>query len=148
MRIRLVVWAALALEVIGFGIDAVFHGAVDPHFEGTSRSEMLRHLQTVHLVFFLGVAALALSTAAAFATAVGERRGVGLAALALAGALIQVWGQSWDVYAHMRLSHGPPIAWAMIVAGPILTAAAMLLARPRPPRVRDAGPDFPARRRY
>jgi hypothetical protein len=100
----LTIWIFAALEILGFAIDAAWHGLVAPGFEAASVSEMAFHLATVHLLLYLGVAGF-------FASIVAEairrgRRGTLSAAswVAPAGAAMQVAGESWHAFTHLRLA--------------------------------------------
>jgi hypothetical protein len=120
------IWAALAIEVAGFAVDAVWHGFLYPEFEPESREQVLAHLVSVHTLFLIGVATLVLSTLWAVVAARRAGHGTALAGVALAGALAHAIGQTWDLLEHMRLSHGGPVAWGMIVVGPFVVLAALL----------------------
>jgi len=140
---RTLIWASLALQAVGFAIDAVWHGALHPDFEAPARAEMLAHLASVHAVFLVGILALVASTAWGLWDAVTRSGDVPEFAVALAAALVQVAGQAWDLSGHLHQSHGPPISWAMIVGGPLVVAVTLWVSRARH-RGRTSAPGSPA----
>ncbi len=81
------------------------------------------------VVFFVGVVAFLLSAAWALIEHVRQSQTGFEFPVAFAGAVIQSMGQVWDVYGHMHLSHGGPVAWITILVGPVVAAAALLVAR-------------------
>ena len=97
-------WLFIGVQVVGFAIDAAWHGLLHPGFEAATSAEMLHHLLTVHLVLYAGVAGLLLSTV--WALVERSRRGErGLAVpVAFAGALLQTAGETLHVVTHLRLA--------------------------------------------
>lgn len=87
----------------------------------------LAHVAAVHAVFLLGVAGLLLSSAWAVVAARRAGTRLRLLAVASAGAVIQAVGQTWDLIEHARLTHGGPVAWAMIAIGPLIAISALVL---------------------
>src|SRR2546422_5427638 len=56
------IWAALALQAVGFAFDGVWHGLISPGVEPTTFTEMIVHLGTVHLLLYLGVLSVVITT--------------------------------------------------------------------------------------
>ena len=105
--IRRLIWASVALELVGLGVDALWHGLLHPEFEGTSRGEMARHLLGVHLLLYLGVLALLATTLTALIARARAGR-VGLATpVMVAGAVAQTTGEVWHAYSHLALRPNP-----------------------------------------
>src|SRR5262249_24248270 len=132
-------WASLALQAVGFAIDAVWHGALHPDFEAPARAEMLAHLASVHAVFLVGILALVASTAWGLWVAVRRSGDVPEFAVAFAATL----GQAPVLSGNRHQSHGPPISWAMIVGGPLVVAVTLWVSRARR-RGRTSAPGSPA----
>src|SRR3989454_12656749 len=56
------IWAALALQALGLAFDGVWHGLISPGVEPTTFTEMIVHLGTVHLLLYLGVLSVVITT--------------------------------------------------------------------------------------
>jgi hypothetical protein len=110
-RVRTYVWAAVTVEIMGLAIDALWHGVLAAEVEPQTRVEMVRHLASVHLVLYVGVAALFLTTAWALVDQV--RLGgpgvasITLAGIAFAGATMQGIGEIWHAASHLHLQPNP-----------------------------------------
>ena len=102
-RGRAWIWAAVSVEIIGLGIDAVWHGLLAPEVEPQIRRELVRHLATVHLVLYVGVVMLFLATAWAVRHSASGRA----LRVAFAGAAIQLMGEVWHAYSHLQLRPNP-----------------------------------------
>jgi len=96
------------VELLGLGVDAVWHGQLHPEFEGTTtRTEMARHLLSVHLLLYLGVLALLVSTLAAL-IARARAGSVGIAVpVMVAGAAAQTIGEVWHAWSHLEMRPNP-----------------------------------------
>ena len=95
--------AAIIVEIVGLAIDALWHGVLSPEVEPGTHAEMVRHLLTVHLVLYVGVVLLVVSTAWALVER-ARRSGIGAALPgALAGAAVQLGGEVWHAYSHLQL---------------------------------------------
>ena len=106
-RARTYIWAAVTVEIIGLAIDALWHGLLAAEVEPQTRVEMVRHLASVHLVLYAGVAAMFLATAWALVDQV-RHGGAGVApSIAFAGATIQVIGEVWHAASHLHLQPNP-----------------------------------------
>jgi len=107
-RIRSLIWASVIVELLGLGVDAVWHGLLHPEFEGTAtRAEMARHLLGVHLLLYLGVLALLVSTLAALiARARAGSLGVAVPVM-VAGAAAQTIGEVWHAWSHLEMRPNP-----------------------------------------
>jgi|SRR5215470_12990237 len=109
---RVWIWAALALQVAGLVWDGVWHGLVRPGVEPTTFRDMLVHLGTVHLVLYVGVLGVLITTGWALV----ERRSG--AAAAFVGALLSTIAEAWHASIHLRLrTSGGPIAEGVAVLG-------------------------------
>ena len=97
------IWVAVIVEIIGLGIDAVWHGILGSEVEPQARGEMVRHLAIVHLVLYSGVVMLFLATAWAVRQAARRR----LLFLAFAGAAVQLVGEVWHAYSHLQFRPNP-----------------------------------------
>jgi len=104
---RNLIWASVVLELVGLGVDVLWHSLLHPEFEGTSRGEMVRHLLGVHLLLYLGVLALLAATL----TALIARARVGRVGLAtpvmVAGVVAQTTGEVWHASSHLALRPNP-----------------------------------------
>ena len=108
----------MLLQILTFAWEALWHGVLNPEFERAPTVEAMRHhLSTVHIPFYVGIVALLAVTTWALVDHI-RRRDTGFATpLIFAMAVGQVIGQVWDAVEHLRLSHGGPIAWTLIVLG-------------------------------
>lgn len=102
-RGRTLIWAAVIVEIIGLGIDAVWHGLLGSEVEPQTRREMLRHLATVHLVLYGGVVMLVVATGWAARHSGGGRA----LAIAFAGAAVQLVGEVWHAASHLQGQPNP-----------------------------------------
>src|SRR2546428_8227969 len=99
------IWAALALQALGLAFDGVWHGLISPGVEPTTFTEMIVHLGTVHLLLYLGVLSVVITTGWALV----ERRSG--SAVAFAGALLSTAAEAWHPAIQPTLStRGGPIA--------------------------------------
>jgi hypothetical protein len=104
---RFWIWAFVVVQLVGLGVDALWHGLLHPGFEPETFGEMVRHLVTVHLPLYVGVAGLLVSTAWA-ALAHARRSGISRAPLlAVGGALVQTVGEAWHAYSHLAMRPNP-----------------------------------------
>lgn len=97
------IWAAVIVEIVGLGIDAIWHGLLGSEVEPQTRREMLRHLATVHLVLYAGVVMLVLATGWAARHSDGGRA----LAIAFAGAAVQLAGEVWHAASHLQGQPNP-----------------------------------------
>jgi hypothetical protein len=101
------IWAAVVVEIIGLAIDAVWHGVLSLEVEPRTHGEMVRHLLTVHLVLYVGVVLLVVSTAWALVER-ARRSEIGVAlpaALGGAAALLR-WPGCHSRRRHRRITSG------------------------------------------
>ena len=101
------IWTFVAIQLVGLGIDAAWHGALSAGVEPETIGEMVRHLATVHLPLYLGV--LGLFVTAIWAAADPARRAAAGVALPLvvAGATVQLAGEVWHAYSHLVFRPNP-----------------------------------------
>ena len=59
------IWASLILQFLGYVLDVIWHGLLNPGVEPQTASEMARHLSTVHLPLYVGAASVLVSTSRA-----------------------------------------------------------------------------------
>jgi hypothetical protein len=117
---RVWIWTALALQLAGIVWDGVWHGLLRPGVEPATFPEMLAHLGTVHLVLYVGVLSVLITTGWSL---VERRRG---AALAFVGALLSTVAEAWHASIHLRLStRGGPIAEGVAVFGLVVVVVSV-----------------------
>jgi uncharacterized oligopeptide transporter (OPT) family protein len=120
-------WRSVIVQLVGLAIDAVWHGVVRPGVEPGSVEAMVVHLLTVHLVLYLGVAGLLVSTV--WAVVARPRSGAALP-VALVGSLVQTLGESWHAAMHLRL-RPDPAPEVLAYGGLVIVVAALLADRHR-----------------
>jgi hypothetical protein len=140
------IWVALAVQLGGLAYDAVWHGLLHPEFEAKTVDEMVNHLTTVHLLIYIGVLSVLVTTAWALSDQIRRSKtGVALS-VAFAGALVATAGEIWHAYSHLQLStHSGPIAGITAVFGFIVVVIALWLAE-RPDRRAPADDVYERRR--
>ena len=123
------VWASLVLQLLGYILDAVWHGLLNPGVEATTMGEMARHLSTVHLPLYIGAVSLLVSTSRALLYQ-SRRSATGIALpIAFAGAVLSAAAEAWHAYSHLRVdTHSAPVAGALSVVGFLVVVIAMLLS--------------------
>lgn len=148
---RSLIWLAVAIQLLAFLWEALWHGLLNPAFEHkVTVAEMRRHLLTVHIPFYVGILALLLATGWALLERARRRETGPWIPIAFGAALGQFVGQVWDAWAHLRLSHGGPIAWTLMMLGLVGVPIALWLdsrRRPNPQRDRQGrkGPQLVGR---
>src|SRR3989442_1084445 len=116
------IWAALALQAVGFAFDGVWHGLISPGVEPTTFTEMIVHLGTVHLLLYLGVLSVVITTGWALV----ERRSG--SAVAFAGALLSTAPEALPASLHLTLSTpGGPIPQGVAKIGFLFVVIAPLV---------------------
>jgi hypothetical protein len=130
--VRAWIWAALALQLAGLVFDLVWHGLLHPGVEPTTFADMLAHLATVHLLLYVGVVSVLITTGWAL---LEGRSG---SALAFAGAVVSTAAEAWHASIHLRLStRGGPVAEGVAMIGFVVTVIAVWTGgRREPPRLR------------
>ena len=131
------IWIALALQLVGYVVDAVWHGLLGPSAEPTTVAEMARHLRTVHALLYLGVACVLITTFRALVHQVTSPSGpdgwrpasrVALS-VAFAGAVLSAATEAWHAYSHMHLdTHHAPLAGSLSVVGYLVAVAGTIWA--------------------
>jgi hypothetical protein len=120
------VWLCLALQLLGYVIDVLWHGWLRAGVEPATVGEMARHLATVHLVLYVGAIAVVVSLAM---LVVRERStssaGIALP-IALGAAVLSASGEAWHAYSHLQMdtSHAP-IAGSLSFLGFLTAVVAM-----------------------
>jgi hypothetical protein len=124
MEFRFIVFFVV-LQVLGYSLDAVWHGLVHPGLEAGTPREMFAHLATVHLPLYAGVCGFFVAVASMAIRRV--RRGSAGAALwtALAGATAQVIGEAWHAWTHLRLAPEAMIPGLLSLVGFMVALAAL-----------------------
>lgn len=86
----------LALQGLGYVVDAAWHGLLSPGAEPRTVDEMVRHLATAHLPLYVGAGCVLVATVVALA----RRAATGIRLpLAAAGAVISAGGEAWHAVA-------------------------------------------------
>ena len=128
--IRAWIRASLALQFVGYVVDVIWHGLLQPGVEPTTVGEMARHLGTVHLPLYIGAVSVLVSTARAF-----PRRHGPAVSIAFAGAGLSAGAEAWHAYSHLRLdTHTAPVAGILSVIGFLVAVVAMSLSGRAPRR--------------
>ena len=122
--IRAWIRTSLALQFVGYVIDVIWHGLLQPGVEPTTAGEMARHLGTVHLPLYIGAVSVLVSTARAFL-----RRHGPTVSIAFAGAVLSAGAEAWHASSHLRLdTHSAPVAGILSVIGFLVAVVAMSLS--------------------
>ena len=124
------IWAALTVQLFGLAFDAAWHGLLNPDFKAETVAQMVTHLSTVHLVIYIGVLSVLVSTAWALVHQIRRSKIGGVALpVAFAGALVSAGGEIWHAYTHLQLStHSGPITGITAVFGLLVVVTALWLA--------------------
>ena len=136
---RMLIWAALAVQLAGHVIDVVWH-AVHSDFEAKTVEQMAVHLGTVHIPLYVGVLCVLLSTVWAVIDQ-ARRPPIGAAfPIAFVGALISTAGEIWHASMHLQLdTRAAPIAGTMSLVGFVIVVAAMWVSGRQDRRRKPAG---------
>jgi len=133
------IWAALALQALGYGYDILWHAFLNPGVEPSTVAEMTRHLGTVHLPLYLGAACVLAATAVALEHRTRYAPAGRALPIALAGAGLSAFAEAWHATSHLGLdTHHAPVFGIMSAAGFLVVVGAMVLSRERVRR-RTAG---------
>lgn len=125
------IWAALALQFLGYLFDVAWHGLAGPGGEPRTVSEMVRHLSTVHLPLYIGALAVLVTTLSALVRHGRAARGVALP-IAVAGAVVSAGAEAWHAASHLDLdTHTAPIAGILSFVGFIVVVVAMAVSSRR-----------------
>jgi len=123
-------WVWLGVECVGLAYDFAWHGFVNPGFDATTMDEMVKHLSTVHLPLYLGVAGMLVSSAWALVDHLRRSESGLTIPVAYAGSLVQTAGETWHAYSHLQLTtHVGPIAFTLSFIGMVIVAAALVADR-------------------
>ena len=116
----------MIVQFLGYVVDAVWHGLVNPGVEPTTVGEIARHLGTVHLPLYIGAASVILSTSWALLRRM-RRSSTGITLrIAFAGAVLSAGAEAWHAYSHLRLdTHNAPLAGTLSVLGFIVIVIGM-----------------------
>ena len=128
--IRTWIWASLILQSLGYVLDAVWHGLLNPGVEPQTVGQMARHLSTVHLPLYTGAASVLASTSTALVRT-SRRSPAGRALpIAFAGSVLSAGAEAWHAYSHLRLdTHSAPVAGTLSFIGFLVVVIAMSLSR-------------------
>lgn len=117
------------MQAVGYLVDAVWHGLVNPGFEPTTTAEMTRHLLTVHLPLYIGAASLLASTSVALVHHVRRSQTGRAVPVAFAGAVLSAGAEAWHAASHLRLdAHTGPIAGTVSLIGFLVVLVSMWLS--------------------
>jgi len=125
---RRLIWVALIIQWLGMAYDFAWHGLISPDFEATTVPEMVRHLSTVHVPLYIGVAVTFLATV--WALIVHVRRGEHGRAIPIAflGSVIQMAAETWHAVSHLQMStHLAPLAGSLSFVGMLIVLGALIL---------------------
>src|SRR5262249_46283429 len=147
---RLWIWAALGLKLLAYVVDFAWHGLASPGAEPATRSDMIRHLITVHAPLYIGAACVLITILRAMVHRAGQSAtpaaphalAIGPLAVALAGAVISVSAEAWHAWSHVHLdTHHAPLAGGVLLAGYLVGPGgpAVGAARGRGPGARFVG---------
>src|SRR5262245_20641573 len=122
------IWVALGVQILGLAFDAVRHG-IHSTFEPATVRQMVEHLSTVHLLIYVGVLGVLVTTAWALLDQV-RRAKVGVALpVAFLGAVVSTLGEAWHASIHLAMRpHGGPIAESVAVFGFVVVTSATWMA--------------------
>lgn len=117
------------MQIVGYIIDAFWHGLLRPGVEPTTLSDMARHLKTVHLVLYVGAAGVLVTTAVALLRQIRRSAATLALGIAFGGAMLSTAAEAWHAYSHLTLdtSHAP-IAGLLSGVGFVVVVAAMALS--------------------
>jgi hypothetical protein len=122
------IWAALALQLTGYVVDVLWHALLGPSADPTTRSEMARHLATVHLPLYLGAAAVLVSTLVELLRRRAKEPPGTALPIAVGGAVLSVGAEAWHAASHMRLdTHTAPVAGILSAIGFVVVVIAMVV---------------------
>jgi len=123
-------WICLGVEYVGLAYDLAWHGFLNPGFGAPTMDEMVKHLSTVHLPLYLGVAGMLVSSTWALVDHLRRsERGLAIP-VAFVGSLIQTAGETWHAYSHLQLiTHMGPIALSVSFIVMVIVAAALVAGR-------------------
>ena len=137
---RLWIWAALGLQLVGYVVDFAWHGLASPGAELATRSDMIRHLITVHAPLYIGAACVLITILRAMVHRAGQSAtpaaphalAIGPLAVALAGAVISVSAEAWHAWSHLHLdTHHAPLAGVLSLAGYLVATGATIVGARR-----------------
>lgn len=125
--LRTWVWASIILQAVGYAIDVVWHGLLNPGVEPATVRDMARHLGTVHLPLYFGAASVLVSTGLALLRHVRRStHGGGALLLAFVGAVLSAGAEAWHAYSHLRLdTHHAPVAGTLSAVGYLVVVVTM-----------------------
>ena len=123
------IWAAIIVQGLGYLVDDVWHGVLNPGREPTTVSEMVRHLATVHLPLYVGALLVLVTTVWAVARHVRHGAAGRRPYVLLAGAALSAAAETWHAAEHLRLdTHAAPVAGILSAVGYLIVVATMALS--------------------
>ena len=125
------IWASIVLQAVGYAIDVVWHGLLNPGVEPATVHDMARHLGTVHLPLYIGAASVLVSTGLALLHHVRRStHGGGALLLAFVGAVLSASAEAWHGYSHLHLdTHHARVAGTLSAVGFLVVAVTMWQSR-------------------
>jgi hypothetical protein len=125
------IWASIILQAVGYAIDVVWHGLLNPGVEPATVRDMARHLGTVHLPLYIGAASVLISTSLALLRHVRHwAHGAAHLLLAFVGAVLSASAEAWHGYSHLHLdTHHAPVAGTLSAVGFLVVVVAMWRSR-------------------
>jgi hypothetical protein len=123
------IWLAIAVQALGYIVDAFWHARLEPGRAPTTVAEIARHLATVHLPLYLGAVAVLVATAVAVEHRTRYAPAGFALPIALIAAALSAFGEAWHAIAHLSLdAHHAPIFGLLSVAGFFTVIVATVLS--------------------
>ena len=123
-----VIWLALALQLIGYVLDVLWHALSGPGAEPTTVADMARHLATVHLPLYVGALAVLVTTVIELVRRRARAPVRAALPVAVGGAALSVTAEAWHAASHLRLdTHTAPVAGILSLAGFLVVVIALVI---------------------
>ena len=137
---RLWIWTGLGVQLVGYVVDAAWHGLVSPGAEPTTTRDVMRHLMTVHAPLYIGAVFVLFAILRALAHRMNRSSlpatpyalAAGPLVAALAGAALSVGAEAWHAYSHLHLdTHSAPVAGVLSLVGYLVALGATIVVGAR-----------------
>lgn len=117
-------WVFLSLQFLGYVFDAIWHGMLSGGVEPETARQMFRHLSTVHLPLYVGIASALIVTATALVRDIRRPElGIGVP-VAFAGSLLSAGAEAWQAYSHLgRPADAVPVVGIVSFVGFLVVVA-------------------------